>query len=683
MTNKHSTKKALLASVFSLVICFTMLLGTTFAWFTDTVTSTGNIIKSGKLDVTMHWANGIEAVPAADSADWIDASTGAIFNYDNWEPGYVDVKHIQIANVGTLALKYQVAIVANGEVSKLADVIDVYFVDPATQVADRTALTDTYKIGTLSEVLAGVSGTAGAELLPKESDTITIALKMQEDADNEYQNLSIGTDFSVQVFATQLTYEKDSFDEQYDVEATYLNKDEDGAWLITNLDELFFFSQDVNSGNDYLGETVKLTADIDLAGYNWIPIGSGGVNGNWIGFNGAFDGQGHTISNMTVTKGGGWNGLFGLVGRGTSKFTESISNVNVKNVVIEGANRMSGAVVGQLYGNIENCHVENVTISAVPNATGEGYDNGDKIGGVIGWFGDNGNNHYIRNCSANGVTLKAYRDVGGITGYIGSTATVEDCAVDTVNITVDQLTNHYGIEKPNAGAIVGRIGKTPVTVQNNTEANVTIYAPALVSDADQLVDALANGEDVVLTADVVLTETATIAAGANVTINLNGYTVTAPENSICAIQNEGTLTIEGEGTIEGSYSALYSNGNLTVNGGTFIATAGFGLLVDNIYGTETSVAVINGGTFTGVGVYNPTDVTINGGIFNIGDDPDGAYDDVTLFVSPSFVGVPNTANVTLNGGTFNGDIYVYDDGITETVFVNNGATINGSVLDNN
>ena len=63
-------------------------------------------------------------------------------------------------------------------------------------------------------------------------------------------------------------------------------------------------------------------------------------------------------------------------------------------------------------------------------------------------------------------------------------------------------------------------------------------------------------------------------------------------------------------------------------------------------------------------------------------DPDGAMDDVTLLVMPTFVGAPNTANVTLNGGTFNGDVYVYDDGVTETVFVNNGATINGDILDN-
>jgi len=206
---------------------------------------------------------------------------------------------------------------------------------------------------------------------------------------------------------------------------------------------------------------------------------------------------------------------------------------------------------------------------------------------------------------------------------------------------------------------------------------------AVVSTADELEAALIAGGKVVLAGDIDLEDKQiTIPAGVTATLNLNGHTITAPGGEVCAVKNEGSLIIEGDGTITGSYSALYSTGNLTVNGGTFTATAGFGLLVDNIYGTDPSVAVINGGTFTGVGIYNPTAVTINGGIFNEGDDPDGAMNNVTLYVSPTFVGAPNTATVTLNGGIFNGDIYVYDDGITETVFTNNGATINGEVRDN-
>ncbi len=117
MTNsKKHTKRALLSSALSLLLCITMLIGTTWAWFTDSVTSAGNIIKSGTLDVEMSWADGKEN---PDSATWKDASTGAIFDYALWEPGYVQVRHVKIANVGTLAFKYQIAIKANGELELL------------------------------------------------------------------------------------------------------------------------------------------------------------------------------------------------------------------------------------------------------------------------------------------------------------------------------------------------------------------------------------------------------------------------------------------------------------------------------------------------------------------------------------------------------------------------------------
>ena len=226
MTKKHSTRRALVTSVLALALCFTMLLGTTYAWFTDSVTSANNIIKTGNLDVEMYWADGTLAVPADESADWADASTGAIFDYALWEPGYVQVRHIKIANVGSLALKYSVSIVANGLVSDLSDVIDVYYVDPAVQVADRTALTESNKLGTLTEVLAGLGDTASGALLAGTSDTITIALKMQESAGNKYMLKSIGTSFSVQLFATQYTYEEDSFGNDYDEMAAIDDLDE-------------------------------------------------------------------------------------------------------------------------------------------------------------------------------------------------------------------------------------------------------------------------------------------------------------------------------------------------------------------------------------------------------------------------------------------------------------------------
>ena len=206
-------KRTKLISVLLIVLCLSLCVGATYAYFTDSVTSSNNIIKTGTLDVTMEWANGTTD-PANTS--WTDASTGAIFNYDLWEPGYTDVRHIRIKNVGTLAFQYKLVIVANGEVTELADVIDVYYFDPAIQVADRTALANATPLSNLTAALAGMDQTANGTLLAGESVTVTIALKMQEDAGNNYQNKSIGSDFSIQLYATQYTYESDAFDNQYD-----------------------------------------------------------------------------------------------------------------------------------------------------------------------------------------------------------------------------------------------------------------------------------------------------------------------------------------------------------------------------------------------------------------------------------------------------------------------------------
>ena len=214
MTNRRTTKTSIVTSVTALLLCFAMLLGTTFAWFTDSVTSAGNIIQTGTLDVEMYWAEGTED---PYTVTWQDASQGAIFNYNNWEPGYVEVRHVKIENKGSLALIYKLSVVANGEVSDLSDVIDVYYLDPAAQIASRDQLTEANKIGTLTEVLANLAETGTGSLAKGEIDTITLALKMQETAGNEYQEKALcDGGFSIQLLATQAVGEFDSFGDDYD-----------------------------------------------------------------------------------------------------------------------------------------------------------------------------------------------------------------------------------------------------------------------------------------------------------------------------------------------------------------------------------------------------------------------------------------------------------------------------------
>lgn len=219
MTNKKSTKRALLVSAMAMVICFTMLLGTTFAWFTDSVTSSNNIIKSGTLEVGMYWAEGKND----PSTITTDASTGAIFNYDNWEPAYTEAKHIKIVNEGSLELNYKLLIEANGTVSELANVIDVYYFDNATQITRVNATSGTH-LGTLADILSNttknisetVKGSLTAEGTAGDTTTLTLVFVMDKEAGNYYQNMSIGTDFSIHLVATQRAAETDGIGTDYD-----------------------------------------------------------------------------------------------------------------------------------------------------------------------------------------------------------------------------------------------------------------------------------------------------------------------------------------------------------------------------------------------------------------------------------------------------------------------------------
>ena len=87
---KRSTKSSLILSAISLLLCASMLIGTTFAWFTDSVTSTGNKIQSGTLVLDLEMYD--EANTTADKYASIKDSKAPIFNYDKWEPGYTAVR---------------------------------------------------------------------------------------------------------------------------------------------------------------------------------------------------------------------------------------------------------------------------------------------------------------------------------------------------------------------------------------------------------------------------------------------------------------------------------------------------------------------------------------------------------------------------------------------------------------
>ena len=230
MTNRRSTKKALILSVLSLVVCLSMLIGTTFAWFTDSVTSANNIIKSGNLDVELYYQ-------VEGQSDWtkVTAASNIFMEGALWEPGHTEVVKLKVVNEGTLALKYNLgvniagetgSVNAAGEAFKLSDFIkygivegaQTYTRDQAIAAVDATAtkLKSAYNSGT-------------ASLLPAAEKIVTMVVYMPTTVGNE-ANYATGAaqptiNLGINLFATQLENEQDSYGSDYDKDAMTFVKD--------------------------------------------------------------------------------------------------------------------------------------------------------------------------------------------------------------------------------------------------------------------------------------------------------------------------------------------------------------------------------------------------------------------------------------------------------------------------
>lgn len=228
MTNAKSTKRALLTSVMALILCFTMLLGTTFAWFTDSVSSTGNVIQSGTLDVQLfqHYANSSREI--TDSSDPIfgkDSSTSANANSADtlWEPGKTQTVYLSIKNNGSLDLKYMVVIEVTSIKNNLNEVLS-YHITPDAQYGEVTkdslaTATNNWALG--KRVDDGINFTDSNDVPLKAGMEHFFALSVHMDdlAGNEYQDGNVV--MNIKVLASQLPSESDSFDNQYDADATY------------------------------------------------------------------------------------------------------------------------------------------------------------------------------------------------------------------------------------------------------------------------------------------------------------------------------------------------------------------------------------------------------------------------------------------------------------------------------
>lgn len=243
MNKKNNTKRALLLSVLSLLVCCSMLVGSTFAWFTDNVTSKNNIITSGNLDVVLEYKNNWNDEWKEVTADTPIFKEGALY-----EPGYTEVAFLRVSNAGSLALKYNLnvnvytessSINAEGNEFKLSDYLQVgaYTQDEYSSGANYADLLMPVMFGTREAALDQVKSTltqlesqalvvdAPVEVGNQTSQVVALVLTMPTEVGNEANHktgIAAPTiELGVTLTATQFTKESDSFGNDYDASAEY------------------------------------------------------------------------------------------------------------------------------------------------------------------------------------------------------------------------------------------------------------------------------------------------------------------------------------------------------------------------------------------------------------------------------------------------------------------------------
>ena len=413
---------------------------------------------------------------------------------------------------------------------------------------------------------------------------------------------------------------------------------EANPYLINRIEDLAWFRDDVNAGNNYSRKFVKLAADINLNNEEWEPIGYMGKS-----FVGNFDGGNFTISNLKVAKAltnASANNGVGLFGRVDSPAT--IKDLTIENATVTGSLYV-GALVGYAYtGNaIENVTVKgNIAINAYWYAGvigGNGYmnlvnnchvigndgsyikgNNGSYIGGIWGFRGEGANN--ITNCTVTNLSIEGVDRVGGISGMAHYGNTISGCAVKNVTVAAtDAEATTVGLI---AGACQGTTAEPSIitgsTVENvkvtingaeveasifgtniNGETPVTNFVAkigaAYYETLAEAVAAAQAGETVVVIKDVEVASGTTITLdGVNLS-TLDGVTLT--NNGVVNVKGEVSLNIvalagEELNLLDGAIvknstvgGSVFVAGNVTFRGAnTFAMLYDYGTLTD-YYGT--------------------------------------------------------------------------------------------------
>ena len=561
-----TTRRALLMSALSLLLCASMLVGTTFAWFTDSVTSGRNTIQAGNLDVVLEYWDG-------DSYEEVTSTTKLFDDAALWEPGYTEVAYLKVSNAGSLALKYQLAVnVYNETLGKTKDGADIKLSDHLQfkVVESDTDLADTYTRETAKNAnatatkLQTYSSDVKALVNTGDTDYVALIIYMPETVGNEANHNGVDVpsiEMGVNLFATQQTSESDSFDDQYD-------KDAEFSVDVKNADEL--------ANALKVGGKVKLVNDITTGTSLAIPAGVAvdlDLNGKTLTgtmhkSNGAvISNKGNlTIKGGTV-KSTAPNGGSALQNAGTANVVNSTLNGasnadgswpsytvnNTGKLILTDTNITSvhGGVASYGDGAVVTMNNTNLNMSGIPGFTSHGlytYNNGQIV--------VNGGN--IANNAADQAATGASVINGAVTVNAG-----------TFN---GRIEDYYGTPVIKGGTFSVNPKASFVApgyqVTNNGDGTWSVGAYK-ISTGDELVDAIANGKAVELTQDVSLGKIdLTDAITNDVVIDANGHKITTTDAygiEVTAGKNVTISNADVEMTKEGDY-ITYAAGFKVANG---------------------------------------------------------------------------------------------------------------------
>ena len=589
-----NTKRALFSSVIALILCFSMLVGTTFAWFTDSVESGVNQIIAGNLDVEVYYDNN-------GTQESIEGKNSVLFDGIKWEPGVVAYENITVKNEGTLALKYQLSInfdnatpAKNGKT--LADALQVAIVENGVSgytndAAGRAKLISECSFAPMASVMQ-----AGELKQQDEEKTYGIVIWWEPtDKDNDFNmnNENRGKELSInlgiKLVATQLDAEFDSFGPDYDVDAIYTDA------VVTSEEEL---KEALANGKDDMIIGIK-------GNVTW-------TTGAGIGST-PFVGEDSSIKKITLL-GIGEDATFTATGSGVGDIGIDNGTVIFKNLKIADES-VSYAENSWEYGYLEfrgntvfeNCDIVNAIMMEGDSASFKNCSfNSHKDSEYAVWV-SNGDATF-ENCTFTGTRgLKMHEAYGSEVGtvVINNNTFIDlskkpGLAIGTVNpATTVVLTNNefIGTQAGDQG-LYSYETDTDVDTFNFTYEKNKVFAQDsnlpqglykvdentwLASNANALSQAIAKAEDgqtVVLAQDVIYTGNGYANIVKNITLDLNGNTLST--TSLGVVAKAGTIK---NGTISnpvGARAALRTwsgvsvenviieaplNGGITVAGG--------------------------------------------------------------------------------------------------------------------